>query len=176
MRGVAFLTASVAIGCGLVVDPANGNRNGDAAAARSSSGGAAAAGSSSGGTRGSLDAGTVPAAGGSPLTEEEAACNGVLYPLVPSGADSGACEFIVPSAIVVRTRWMQLHLTVDGIDISLPFMTGPGDCVLNRDKGWYLNTSVSPPTIVLCPATCASVAEGHPLAAGCLRPHGDPTM
>jgi hypothetical protein len=175
MRGLAFLTASVAMGCGLVVDPANGN--GDAAASGSSSGGAAASGSSSGGARVSLDAGAVPAAGGGPLTDEEAACNGVFYPLVPSGADSGVCEFVVPSAIENLTDWMQLHRMVDGFDIPLPLLSRPGDCVLNNLKGWYLDRSESPPTIVLCPATCASVdSEGYPLAAGCRRTDGAPTM
>ena len=138
----------LAFGCGHVADPADGD--------------------ASGGARGWRDAGAVPATGGRQFTEEEAACNGVFHPLVPPRADAGACEFTMPSALQIVDRHTQVRLTENGLDIPLPFLVQPGDCKLNNDKGWYYDRSRNPKTIILCPATCASVATGTPgLSAVC---------
>jgi hypothetical protein len=171
MWRAAFVGAILATGCGQAADSPSGNGG----AATSGNGGAA---TSAGGARGWRDAGTALATGGKPLTPEEAACNAVFYDVVPASTDAGHCEFAVPAALPPLSQGITVLLTAtNGLKRYEPFFNSPGDCVLNRDHGWYYNRSETPQTIVLCPATCAAASSGeYRLTVGCERPIRDRTM
>jgi hypothetical protein len=172
MWRAVFVGAILAVGCGRVAD--SSSDDGTGGAATSGNGGAA---TSSGGTRSWRDAGTV-ATGGTPLTPEEAACNDVFYDPLPANTDSGQCAFAVPAALSNLSRGISVTLTAtDGLERYEPLLNFASDCVLNRDKGWYYNRSVTPQTVVLCPATCAAASSGeYRLTIGCDRGVGDPVM
>jgi hypothetical protein len=55
----------------------------------------------------------------------------------------------------------------------LPFLGQRGDCLLNRDTGFYFDNKQSPKQIMLCPATCAKLAQGVlETKLGCRPPPG----
>ena len=83
------------------------------------------------------------------------------------------CEYLVPGDARSRIDWntVNVDFTSGGATTSFYYAGDRGSCSLEPESAWYYDDPKSPTKIVLCPDTCAAVANARTaridIAYGC---------